>query len=468
MTNEDEVAADSEGHAKKSLPRETVERCKSEPLCREGGEVAEDQGGPPLGYFATVASRGFHRMAKEELLLRLQPTCLESHNGKLFFSTQLPPGAPEFSEVRSVERMFVCVQRVDRNKTGEKLLPDDKAAAMAKLQQAILTDAQWEACVQWWRRSTGNDTVDDAGAPSPISFRVKVNKSGKHTSHVRTEEIAGRIGMCLKERFPAWKVDLKHGALEVNVHVADDYWVVGLPFLRQAVVGSGHIVNPGLHPTVSWAIARAGGIQSNDVVCDPMCGKAVILIEASRHWPLASYVGVDKEREYLDLALGNFARACPNAHRTLTQGDCTRLPLRDASVDVMLCDLPFGKMHGTVEGNQTLYPKMMCEAARVVRPGGKAVLLTSDSNSDLMESQVGAEGEQFKAGKWALVAKHPVKIGFKMPTHIYLLYRLGLGDEHLQDVVRDLGLKGSGWDVVCAKKSWRKRWLSERPAMESI
>lgn len=51
--------------------------------------------------------------------------------------------------------------------------------------------------------------------------------------------------MCLKERFPAWKVDLKHGALEVNVHVADDYWVVGLPFLRQAVVGSGHIVNPG-------------------------------------------------------------------------------------------------------------------------------------------------------------------------------------------------------------------------------
>lgn len=83
MTNEDEVAADSEGHAKKSLPRETVERCKSEPLCREGGEVAEDQGGPPLGYFATVASRGFHRMAKEELLLRLQPTCLESHNGKV-------------------------------------------------------------------------------------------------------------------------------------------------------------------------------------------------------------------------------------------------------------------------------------------------------------------------------------------------------------------------------------------------
>jgi hypothetical protein len=53
------------------------------------------------------------------------------------------------------------------------------------------------------------------------------------------------------------------------------------------------------------------------------------------------------------------------------------------------------------------------------------VLLTSDANAELMAAQLGEhDGEQTAAGRWQLVAKHPVKIGFKMPTHIYLLYRL--------------------------------------------
>ena len=53
------------------------------------------------------------------------------------------------------------------------------------------------------------------------------------------------------------------------------------------------------------------------------------------------------------------------------------------------------------------------------------MLLTSDANSELMAAQLGEhDGEQTTAGRWQLVAKHPVKIGFKMPTHIYLLYRL--------------------------------------------
>ena len=54
---------------------------------------------------------------------------------------------------------------------------------------------------------------------------------------------------------------------------------------------------------------------------------------------------------------------------------------------------------------------------------------------------MGPGGVQQAAGRWELVAKHPVKIGFKMPTHIYLLCRMGLGEEHMQEVVQRLGLK---------------------------
>ena len=44
----------------------------------------------------------------------------------------------------------------------------------------------------------------------------------------------------------------------------------------------------------------------------------------------------------------------------------------------------------------------------------------------------------------------------------------GLGEEHLASTVEQLGIKGSGWDVVSGKRSWRKRKLAERPTMQSL
>jgi hypothetical protein len=50
--------------------------------------------------------------------------------------------------------------------------------------------------------------------------------------------------------------------------------------------------------------------------------------------------------------------------------------LPDASVDALLCDPPFGKKHGSCGIIKRLYPHMLAEGARVVRPGGVAVILT--------------------------------------------------------------------------------------------
>ena len=70
--------------------------------------------------------------------------------------------------------------------------------------------------------------------------------------------------------------------------------------------------------------------------------------------------------------------------------DVYHLPLRTASIDCLVTDLPFGKKIGSRERNLFLYPKALSEMARVCRPNGKAVLLT-----------------QHKQAMWKAVSRSP-------------------------------------------------------------
>jgi tRNA G10 N-methylase Trm11 len=51
------------------------------------------------------------------------------------------------------------------------------------------------------------------------------------------------------------------------------------------------------------------------------------------------------------------------------QWDAVLAPcLRDACVDVLITDLPFGKRSGSKADNRVLYPRTLLSMARVVRP----------------------------------------------------------------------------------------------------
>jgi tRNA G10 N-methylase Trm11 len=86
-----------------------------------------------------------------------------------------------------------------------------------------------------------------------------------------------------------------------------------------------------------------------------------------------------------DVDAGALAAALVNAGRqpVLARWDATRLPLRDRCVDVVITNPPYGRQHEALPGIERLYGRAMREAARVLRPDGRCVVLTGEPDAML-------------------------------------------------------------------------------------
>jgi ubiquinone/menaquinone biosynthesis C-methylase UbiE len=112
------------------------------------------------------------------------------------------------------------------------------------------------------------------------------------------------------------------------------------------------------------------------VVLDVGCGHGrslPLLMEAFRPERL---IGVEFERKVLVNAMARAARIGPAV--TLIRGDCTRLPLRDASVDLIFCHQTFHHLVDQAKG--------LREFHRVLRPSG--LLLFAESTRAYIESWI--------------------------------------------------------------------------------
>ena len=139
-------------------------------------------------------------------------------------------------------------------------------------------------------------------------------------------------------------------------------------------------------------MVRLAEIKPPHVVLDPMCGAGTLLAEHlaamnSVHVPVPAALGGDIDAGAVRAATANLRRLGLAA---LAQWDATQLPLADASVDRILSNPPFGKQLGEPEEIGPLYHHMVREYDRVLRPGGRAVLLAGDA--DKMRSAVQAVG----------------------------------------------------------------------------
>lgn len=153
-----------------------------------------------------------------------------------------------------------------------------------------------------------------------------------------------------------------------------------------------------LRPTVAAAMVRLAGVGPGMTVLDPMCGAGTILAEAivtagRRRGAPVQVVGGDIDPNAVFVTGQNLQRVGP---ATLARWDARRLPLPTASVDRIVTNPPFGKQLSSPDEVPPLYAAAAAEWNRVLRPGGRAVVVVSDE--DALRTPLQAMGWQQTRG----------------------------------------------------------------------
>jgi tRNA (guanine6-N2)-methyltransferase len=210
---------------------------------------------------------------------------------------------------------------------------------------------------------------------------------------------------------PFRRVDLQH-AVERGIGERDDhvwhlggdgadveFWVTMFPGelvltlrlsderLRHRDYKVAHM--PGsLRPSVAAALGWLSEPAPDDLVLDPLCGAGTVLIERAHLGRYQQLIGGDSNPAALDAARENVGPRYKPIE--LHSWDATAIALEAASVSKVVTNLPWGMRHGSHAENRRLYPYLIEEFRRVVKPGGLIVMLTAETRlmADLMSRGV--------------------------------------------------------------------------------
>ena len=196
----------------------------------------------------------------------------------------------------------------------------------------------------------------------------------------------------LAGKLPAsWKYAEENASVEVWLTIHGAMAICGMRLsdrtMRHRAYKYEHLP-ASLRPTIAAAMVRLADLKPNQTILDPMCGAGTLLAEAflstrgkksseGTDWQL-HYLGGDVDSAHVRAAQANLRQF----HVTgLREWDAPALPLADASVDRILSNPPFGKQLSTPAEIGPLYREAVFEMDRVLRPGGKAVLIVSDAQA---------------------------------------------------------------------------------------
>jgi tRNA (guanine6-N2)-methyltransferase len=211
--------------------------------------------------------------------------------------------------------------------------------------------------------------------PCAPRFSLSVSFVGKR--NYTTDEMKAVLaeGIASRHRW-AYEPDDRLADVHVRLFLDHEQGLVGVRLARQPLherwYRRAHVVGA-LKPSVAGALALLAEVSSQTRALDPCCGSGTLVIEAALQG--ARVCGGDSNALAVEAARANCAAAGVAA--SLQHWQAQALPLAAASVDRVLCNLPWGRQSCPGEPLATFYREVCGERRRVLAPGGRMVLLTS-------------------------------------------------------------------------------------------
>ena len=320
---------------------------------------------PPLPPLYAMVQPGLEPIAAEEITRDLGGEVKKTSRGLVVF--KLDQLTPKVLTLRTTEDVFLLAW----GGGSLSFRPDD-----------LENIRKWTANRPDWKQLFKHHHAIRPKTKGRPTFHLVCQMQGEH-GYKRSE-----VRDCLVEGLQGW---IPHGWQNADANAWLEVWltlrsktaVCGVRLtdrtMRHRTYKEDH-VQASLRPTVAAAMVRLAGIGPGMVVVDPMCGAGTILAEAlevasRRRGDPVRVIGGDIDPNAVFVTGQNLANV---GNAELVRWDSTVLPLASESVDRIICNPPFGKQLSSLDAVPALYAAAAAEWNRVLRPGGRAVILVAE------------------------------------------------------------------------------------------
>jgi tRNA (guanine6-N2)-methyltransferase len=272
--------------------------------------------------------------------------------------------ASRLLELRTAEDVFATLARVRlTGGVGDMRTVAGLPAWMAALRRVVAE----------WSHAAGKPVVKRQ------VFRVVVQADDVAWRHYRRNELMLAAERGIMTAQTSWRLNRDVAPLEIWLQQSGHELLVSLRLSTAEMRQHGGRTQErtaALRPSVAAAMVRLTKPREDDVFLDPMCGSGTILLERAQAGRYELLIGGDKDPEAVAATLANFGPR--HQPRQIERMDATDLPFRLASVTAMATNLPWGRQISEQAALPELYAGVLREAVRVLVPGSRLVLLTSE------------------------------------------------------------------------------------------
>ena len=342
----------------------------------------------PLPALYAMVQPGLEAIAAEEITRDLGGEVKKTTRGIVVF--RVNELTPAVLTLRTTEDVFLLAWGSDSLTY--------RAADLANIRKWTANRPDWDALFRLHHRLRPKTR----GKPT---FHLVCQMQGEH-GYKRYDARDALIEGLRKKIPSAWILHDENAWLEIWLTIRSKTAVCGVRLsdrtMRHRTYKTDHVL-ASLRPTAAAAMVRLAGIAPGMTVLDPMCGAGTILAETielcnQRKTPMVTLVGGDLDPNAVFVTSQNLEHV---GRAQLARWDVRRLPLADDSVDRIISNPPFGKQLLTPQDVVPLYAQMAQQFDRVMRAGGRAVLLVAEYDP---------LREALRAVRWKPVRQYRVRV----------------------------------------------------------